>query len=211
MKRLLIFIVTLFISCSLSLQADDFIRKENVPSGWDYRGDWCSFNDVGCSLPVYVEKTNSNNLYITIYNNDWTIRKMFSITGLIEQDIVIQMEDENKSDGNDGYKREMKVSQYFFNDDDKYEIVIGHKDNDYYRNVRVINEDGIMLGTLPNAFEFLRFFVIGCRHYINYDDTYYSFPGQTGAPLQRLSKDVNGDGSVNAADVTAIYNVILGN
>lgn len=94
MKRFYIFIVTLFISCSLSLQADDFIREENVPSDWEFHEDWCSFNDVGYSLPIYVEKTNSNNLYVTIYNNDWTIRKIFTITGLSNQDEILIMDDD---------------------------------------------------------------------------------------------------------------------
>lgn len=215
MKQLFFFLVTLIIPWSLPLHAYDFIKKVDVPSGWDLE-DWCSFNDFGYSLPVFIEKSSSNNLYVTIYNNDWSINKMFSIASLNEQDIVIPMADDIKGDGNDGYRRYMKVSQYFFNDDDKYEIVIGNEDDYYYRNVRVINEDGAILGTLPDVCECLWFFVIGCRHYIYYNigngnRIWYEFPGQTGAPLQKIKHDVNGDGHITSTDITVIYNDLLGN
>lgn len=211
MKRLILCLFAIALTWQLSLQAEDFIKKVDVPSQWYADVDWCSFNDVGYSLPVFTEKTSNNNLYVTIYNNDWTVKRIFNITGLNETDKIIILEARGE-DGNEGYKREFRVSQYFFNDDDKYEIVIGSPEGSYaYTNVRVINDDGVVIGHLTNFSDPIPYRSIRERHYIRNDnDEWYSFPGQTGAPLMKHSNDTNGDGVVNAADVTSVYNEILG-
>lgn len=214
MKRIAFLIFALALTSMFTSSAEDLVQQVEVPSGWDASFHWCNFNNVGCNLPVFAEK-NGSILNVKIFNNDWSLRSTFSITGLTEEDVIASMTTD-QGDGNNGYGQYFIVSQYFFNDDDKYEIAIANKNGYSLTNIRVINEEGINLGNLPEDYDTDKVYykVLGNRHYIvtnRWDDVkYYSIPGQTGAPMIRNNNDTNGDGTVTASDVTSVYNEILG-
>lgn len=125
------------------------------------------------ALVYGIEDVGSNTLRFTIYNEDFESRKSFTISdmvgGLNEWGECDGLGLLNVRSGND--LDDFALSQYFFNDDDKYEIIrlIKSGPDNILQRAEVVSEDGTVLGELPLGLVkdyYISVFSIGMTNYI---------------------------------------------
>lgn len=199
---------------AIMLQASDFVSK--VKEVGDDSFGWCCLTGNGVDLPVEIQRDDAGSLTFKLLDSNLEVFKQFTISGLQTEDEALGIRGHNHIQN----YRNCYVTRYFFNDDDKFEVVIvgSYAGNDSYSNVRIINEDGEVLTTLDFAWGG-QYITIGLKNYLmanggynNGEDVYsiYAINNQTGKPLEKSSFDVNHDSKVNVSDVTALINHILG-
>ena len=209
------FLLTLVI-IAINLYADDFVKEVGTTTTNHYVY-WCCFTNTKHDLLVNFERTNPTSCTFSIIDSNFLIQKQFRIDGLQDNDVIIPL----VSRGNLDCNNNCLVTQYFFNDDDNYEVIVGkpcYTDYYYYggdpcTDIRVLNDKGELLGTLDFIWSG-EYISIGEKHYLlkEEDDKYivYSITNQTGTPIKDAQYDVNNDSRINVSDVTALINRILG-
>lgn len=206
MKRNYLLLMLIMLVSSFNAFANDILEEELTSTRSLVP---CRYNSAGHVLPAIIEPNNANGVVVRIYNDEFSVIKEFSITGLDLQEGIRNVIYGMEVYGIIDYDEYFMVSQYFFNDDDKYELVLC---DNYSGNLRVVNEDGEIT---PLGIDYCQYFTLGYKNYIrvennNGTNSIYSIKGQTGAPMIKPRNDTNGDGVVTASDVTSIYNEILG-
>lgn len=215
MKKTVLFLIIAL--ATFLAQSGDFVTyvKEIIVENHGQRR--CGFTGTGEDLLVEIQRDNEESLTFKLLDRNLEPFKQFTISGLQADEEAIKLWSESFD------KEHCYVSRYFFNDDDKYEVVIGRSTGGNYEfnNVRIINEDGELLGSLDFNWEG-RYTSIGSKHYLMKEDshnsaagyyyyyTYYSIDNQTGKPLEDSKYDVNRDAKIDVNDVTNLINKILG-
>ena len=126
----------------------------------------------------------------------------------------------NKAEAGDGFEmypvadHEVVATQTFFNDDDKYEVIISFRGNDYKYTHKVYNEDGEYLLTLPFTSSGAKMLVLGQNRYLIQSGdgarkVYHVHKSSLPVPTGGKGGDVDGNNVINGSDVTSLYNILL--
>lgn len=183
----------------------------------DIDGTTCMCLVSGAHKWQVADYTNNNgNFTFTVYNEgEFTPKKTFTInTGNNSAKVANYFEMYPMADYS------VIMTQAFFNDDDKYEVIISFKNGSNNYTYKVFNEDGEYLLTLPFTSESARMLVLGQNRYLMvYEDdgrddrqrckVYHVHKSSLPVVENRQPADVNGDNVVSGADVTRLYDIIL--
>lgn len=184
----------------------------------DIDGTTCMCLVSGAHKWQVADYTNNNgNFTFTVYNEgEFTPKKTFTInTGNNSAQVANNFEMYPMADYS------VIMTQAFFNDDDKYEVIISFRNGSNNYTHKVFNEDGEYLLTLPFTRESARMLVLGQNRYLmvyqeddGRDDrlrckVYHVHKSSLPVVENRQPADVNGDNVVSGADVTRLYDIIL--
>lgn len=201
----------------IAMQTGGPVTGDELPTVGEIGEEWdlvCMCLVSGSHKWQFADCTDNNGSFtFTIYNEgEFTPKKTFTInTGNSSARVLDYFEMYPVAD------YEVIATQTFFNDDEKYEVIISFNNGSRNYTHKVYNEDGEYLLTLPFTDDGGKMLVLGQNRYLmarESDDSrkrkvYHVHTSSLPVVDNRQPGDVNGDNVVSGADVTKLYDILL--